>query len=149
MRLPFRPFIVIVVALWAGSAWAGSWPDVTEKARNQTVYFNAWGGSEVINDYIQWAAREVLKRYGVTVKHVKVTDIGQVVSRILAEKSAGRESTGSVDLIWINGFFNTNARACAAQGDYGPLSAFTIFCPIPGAVQIGLPAGQISSFFGS
>ncbi|MBU2515652.1 ABC transporter substrate-binding protein [bacterium] len=85
------------------TVFADDWSVITKKARGQTIYFNAWGGSDVINDYIRWAADEVNKRYKVTVKHVKVTDIGDVVSRILAEKSANRDTGGSVDLIWING----------------------------------------------
>ena len=79
------------------------WQQILQSAQGQTVYFNGWGGSDVINDYIRWSADELQKRYGVTLKHVKVTDIGEVVSRILAEKSGGRDRGGSVDLMWING----------------------------------------------
>jgi putative thiamine transport system substrate-binding protein len=32
-----------------------NWDAVLEEARGQTVYFNAWGGSENINSYIDWA----------------------------------------------------------------------------------------------
>jgi len=97
--------MMITVGLLLGSAavHADEWSDIKQTARGQTVYFNAWGGSDSINDYIRWAGTEVKKRYGVTIKHVKVTDIGNVVSRILAEKSAGRNSGGSVDLMWVNG----------------------------------------------
>jgi len=69
----------------------------------ETVYFNAWGGAPAINDYIRWAGEEVKKRHGITLVHVKLTDTAEAVSRILAEKAAGRNSGGSVDLIWING----------------------------------------------
>jgi len=79
------------------------WKQTLNEAKGQSVYFNAWGGSDTINDYISWAAAEVKKQYQVDVKQVKITDTGDVVSRILAEKSAGRETGGSVDLIWING----------------------------------------------
>ena len=79
------------------------WQKIQESAKGQTVYFNGWGGSDVINDYIRWAGKRVEKEYGVEVKHVKVTDIGDVVGRILAEKSAGRTSGGTVDMVWING----------------------------------------------
>jgi len=80
-----------------------AWQKVLDEAKGQSVYFNAWGGSDTINDYISWAAAEVKKQYQVDVKQVKITDTGDVVSRILAEKSANRETGGSVDLIWING----------------------------------------------
>jgi putative thiamine transport system substrate-binding protein len=79
------------------------WDQILTDAKGQTVYFNAWGGSTAINEYIRWAADEIELRYGVKVKHVKVTDTGEVVSRILAEKTAGRYQNGTVDLVWING----------------------------------------------
>ena len=90
--------VVLTVMLNLAPALARDWPQTVAAARGQTVYFNGWGGSEVINRYISWAAEQVNQRYGITVKHVKVVDIGDVVSRILAEKSGG-----SVDLMWING----------------------------------------------
>ena len=108
MRFSFRVAAAIFVFLFSlnCSAHGGTeekWNNVVEKARGETVYFNAWGGSEPINDYLLWAASEVEARYGIHVKHVKVSDIGDVVGRILAEKSVGRVENGSVDLIWING----------------------------------------------
>ena len=84
-------------------AFCQSWDDIVENASGQTIYFNAWGGSQPINDYIKWASDQVKKDYGVQVNHVKVTDISEVVSRILVEKSANRHTKGSVDLMWING----------------------------------------------
>ena len=79
------------------------WATIESKARGQTVYFNAWAGSEPINAYLQWAATEVQRRHGVKVEHVKVTDTAEVVKRVRTEKAAGKLSDGSVDLIWING----------------------------------------------
>jgi len=97
-----------MITTLADQVHSAEWQEIVKKARGQTVYFNGWGGSDVINDYIRWAGDQVEKRYQVKVIHVKVTDIGEVVSRILAEKSAGRDRDGSVDLMWINGEnFNT------------------------------------------
>nr|WP_280939415.1 ABC transporter substrate-binding protein [Methylobrevis pamukkalensis] len=79
------------------------WTALLAEAKGQTVWFHAWGGGDQINDYIGWAAGEVKQRYGVTVEHVKVTDTANVVQTVLAEKSAGRTTGGSVDLVWING----------------------------------------------
>ncbi len=42
-------------------------------------------------------------RYGVTVEHVELDDTASAVATVLAEKAAGRDEGGSVDLIWING----------------------------------------------
>ena len=85
---------------WAqtGSAWSA----VEARARGQTVYFNAWAGSERINAYLQWAAGQIQRSYGVTLEHVKISDAAEVVKRVRAEKAAGK-TDGSVDLVWING----------------------------------------------
>ncbi|WP_321345555.1 ABC transporter substrate-binding protein [Breoghania sp.] len=79
------------------------WAGLTAKARGETVYFYAWGGEPRINAYIGWAADQVVAKYGITLKQVKVDDTSSVVSRVLAEKAAGQTSGGAIDLIWING----------------------------------------------
>ena len=81
-----------------------AWPDTERAARGQTVYFNAWAGSERINAYLQWVAGELQRDFGVKLQHVKISDAADVVKRVRAEKQAGRKDTeGTVDLIWING----------------------------------------------
>ena len=82
---------------------APDWSAILQKARGQTVYFNAWAGSQNINAYLQWAAGEVKQRYGVQLEHVKITDTAEVVKRVRNEKTAGKLTDGSVDLVWING----------------------------------------------
>lgn len=88
---------------WAADLDVRDWESVKQAARGQTVYFNAWGGSQNINDYIAWAGRELQSRYGVTVSHVKLDDTANAVATVLAEKTAGKDTGGRVDLIWING----------------------------------------------
>ena len=80
-----------------------NWDSVTEEARGQTVYFNAWGGSENINAYIEWAGSRIMEDYGVELVHVKLDDTANAVAKVVAEKAAGRNDAGTVDLIWING----------------------------------------------
>src|SRR5262245_58281273 len=79
------------------------WSAILREAGGQTVYWNAWAGDERINRYIEWAAGEAKRQFGFEVKHVKLADTGEAVTRVLAEKAAGRNDRGSVDLIWING----------------------------------------------
>ncbi len=79
------------------------WAAVLAEARGQEVYFNAWGGDQRINDYLAWAAEQLEARHGVVLIPVKVADVGEAVTRVLAEKAAGRVEGGSVDLLWING----------------------------------------------
>jgi putative thiamine transport system substrate-binding protein len=90
------------------TAWAQAkppaWADTEKAARGQTVYFNAWAGSERTNAYLQWVGAEVQKAHGVKLEHVKITDTADVVKRVRAEKTAGRKNNeGTVDLVWING----------------------------------------------
>lgn len=80
-----------------------NWEQIEENAQGQTVYFNAWGGSQEINAYLRWAGGEIQGRYGVTLQHVKVSDIAETVNRLVAEKAAGKNEGGSVDMVWING----------------------------------------------
>lgn len=106
-----HPLVRAVLAL-AFSAPAGAqqtqpdpadWPAITDAARGQTVYWHAWGGSTVTNDYIAWVGEQLSDRHGVTVEHVKLKDTADAVSRVIAERSAGKTGGGAVDLIWING----------------------------------------------
>ncbi|MCB8837256.1 ABC transporter substrate-binding protein [Aurantimonas sp. VKM B-3413] len=96
----------------------GDWPAVLAAARGETVYFDAWGGSQNINDYIQWVAGEVKDRFDVTLEHVKLEDTATAVAKVVAEKAAGKDSAGSVDLIWINGenFVSMQSEGLLAPG---------------------------------
>ena len=94
----------VVAGLPAGDAHADTeWQAVLDEARGQTVYFNGWGGSDRVNDYVAWAAERAFSLYGVRIRHVRVGDIAEAVARILAERTAGRTAQGSVDLLWLNG----------------------------------------------
>jgi len=80
-----------------------TWPEVLEEANGQTVYFNAWGGSDRINQYLQWAGEELESQYGVKLEHVKVGDISEIVGQLEAASLVGRNEGGNVDLMWVNG----------------------------------------------
>lgn len=106
-----RRALLAAGAAMAGGAWAvgahaqarGDWAAILAAARGQTVYFNAWAGEEKTNAFIAWAGQEVRRRHGISVQHVRLKDTAEAVTRVIAEKAAGRERDGSVDLIWING----------------------------------------------
>ncbi|MDS1137423.1 ABC transporter substrate-binding protein [Nitratireductor indicus] len=109
-----------LLALGSMSAFAGGsapdpsdWDAVVEKARGETVYFNAWGGSQNINAYVEWAGEKLKERYGVMLRHVKLDDTANAVASVVAEKAAGRNEGGTIDLIWING---ENFAAMKRQG---------------------------------
>ncbi|WP_131114430.1 ABC transporter substrate-binding protein [Lichenihabitans psoromatis] len=105
---------VLPVPAWAQSA---DWEFIEARARGQSVYFNAWGGDPQTNAFLDWIAGETKARHGIDLVHVKLTDTAEAVTRVLAEKAAGRSTGGSVDLVWING------PNFVAMKDQGLLSA--------------------------
>lgn len=112
--------ILFAVTLPLRAAETNGWSATLAKARGQTVYWNAWGGDALINGYIDWATHEAKQRFGVDVRHVKLGDTAEAVTRVLAEKAAGRDRDGSTDLIWING---ENFAAMKKHGLlYGPFT---------------------------
>ncbi len=125
---------LLLVALTAAllqdpaAAQEQKWSDIVAKARGQTVHWNAWGGDEKTNAFIAWAGNEVAKRYGVTIHHVKLKDTAEAVTRVVAEKAAGRSTGGAVDLIWING---PNFLALKDQALlYGPFTSAPAEFPV-------------------
>jgi putative thiamine transport system substrate-binding protein len=126
IRASLQGLILGLAALapWAqaqsGPAGSPEWEQTLARAKGQTVYFNAWAGDEKTNEFIAWAGDEVKARHGVNVVHVRLKDTAEAVTRVIAEKTAGRHADGTVDLIWING---PNFLAMKTQGLlYGPVT---------------------------
>ena len=108
MKIVFvRLFALIFMgaALAPGNAVALSseWPPVVARARGQAVYWHAYGGDERVNSYIVWVAGEVKQRFGIDLHHVKVGNIRETVSQIIAARESGQATAVPVDLMWING----------------------------------------------
>lgn len=114
-----------------------SWQQTLLAARGQTVYFNAWGGSPEINAYLVWARQEIARQYQVELVQVKVDDIAQSVSQLLAAKQAGKTSNGPIDLLWVNG---ENFKALKEQGLLG--APFTRELPNMALVDGTLPVSK-------
>lgn len=87
----------------ASAADPADWSAVESAAKGQTVYWHAWGGDPNVNAYKSWVGDQVKARFGVTLEHVKLADTADAVNRVAAEKAAGNNANGAVDLIWING----------------------------------------------
>jgi len=87
----------------ATPATAQTWDETAAAAEGQSVYWNAWGGDEGINAYIEWVGDRLEEDYGVELVHVKLSDTAEAVRRVVSERAAGRDEDGTVDLIWING----------------------------------------------
>jgi putative thiamine transport system substrate-binding protein len=130
MRL--LPLLALLAA--ALPARAADWQATLDAARGQTVYWHAWGGDARTNAFIDWAGERTEELYGVAIEHVKLTDTAEAVTRVISEKAAGRDSGGSVDLIWING---PNFLAMKEQGLlHGPFVA-----DLPNAAYVDLSPG--------
>ncbi|MDV7102957.1 ABC transporter substrate-binding protein [Vibrio sp. TH_r3] len=114
-----RLFLAATLACTSSYAQT-SWQKIEETAKDQDVYFHAWGGSPEINAYLKWTAKELKSRYGINFNHVKVTDISKTTSLLLAEKTANKNDQGSVDMVWING---ENFKSMKNNGLlYGPFT---------------------------
>lgn len=78
------------------------WPAVLARAKGQTVRWWLYGGDERVNRYIDEHVVPAAAELGVTLERVPVADTADAVQRVVAETQAG-ETSGSVDLIWVNG----------------------------------------------
>ncbi|HEY9538778.1 MAG TPA: ABC transporter substrate-binding protein [Kiloniellaceae bacterium] len=120
LPLPFLLLAALAVGSFAQAAEKRAWPEILKVAEGQAVYWNAWGGDARVNAYIAWVGDQVKERYRITLHHVKLADTADAVSRVVAERAAGKEHGGSIDLIWING---ENFAAMKAQELlYGPFT---------------------------
>lgn len=135
-----HPLLVAVLPLLLATqlhAAETTWQQTLAEAKGQRVYFNAWGGSPEINAYLVWAGQELERQYGVTLVQVKVDDIAQSVSQLLASKQAGKTSGGPIDLLWVNG---ENFKALKEQGLLG--APFTDELPNMALVDTKLPVHE-------
>jgi putative spermidine/putrescine transport system substrate-binding protein len=88
----------------ADPAPSDTWEEIVAQADGQTVNWYMWGGQENINQWVTGYVAETIKaEYNITLNMVPVVDTADVVNKVLGEKQAGQDTSGSVDLIWING----------------------------------------------
>lgn len=85
------------------TAGGDQWEQTLKAAEGQTVYWNAWAGDSRTNRFIDWVGEQTEDRFDVRIEHVKIADTAEAVTRVVTEKAAGRDESGSVDLLWING----------------------------------------------
>ncbi len=90
------------------------WQTIENKARGTNVAFAMWAGDEARNRFFQTEVSQKLKQiYDINLQIVPLGDTAEAISKLLNEKSAGKNAGGSIDMIWING---ENFRA-AKQGN--------------------------------
>ncbi len=86
-----------------GGLLEANWDSILQKSNGQTINMYMWGGNNGTNLYIdEWIAPRMKKEYGITIRRIPVTDIRQIINKLLTEK-AMKKLEGSADIIWING----------------------------------------------
>ncbi len=81
-----------------------TWNEIMEQAKGGSVNWFMWGGSAVINAYVNdWVADQAMERYNIDLNQVRITDTVNAVDTVISETEAGKFTGGSIDLIWING----------------------------------------------
>ena len=79
-----------------------SWDEIVEAAKGTDVAFYGWGGDENRNSWLNGTVADYLKEnYDINFKYVGM-DINDILAKLTSEKEA-EETSGSIDMIWING----------------------------------------------
>ncbi len=56
--------VALLSSVQAGAVEPDSpWTEIVAEAKGQSVYFNAWGGSERINSYLAWVGKRLSEDY--------------------------------------------------------------------------------------
>lgn len=98
-----------------------TWDEIVAAADGQEVNWWMWGGSDVINAWVNgWLAEQLKDRYNISMNQVPVAGPTEFINQALGEKQAGVDEDGAVDIMWINGEnFRTMKEADLL---YGPWS---------------------------
>ena len=86
------------------SNWTdSSWSDLVENSKGTTVNIHMWGGSDLVNNYMdQFLAPRLLEEYEITLNRVPITDARDMLNKLVTEKEVDKKD-GSIDIMWING----------------------------------------------
>ncbi len=83
---------------------SASWDEIVAEAEGTTVHWALWGGSDFINTHVDEAVGGPLaEEHAITLTRIPLDSTADAVNKVLNEKAAGKDSGGSIDLIWING----------------------------------------------
>jgi putative spermidine/putrescine transport system substrate-binding protein len=100
-----------------------NWEEVLQAAQGDTVNWFMWGGSDTINSVVDADVGGPLhEQFQVTLNRVPIDATADAVNKVINEKAAGKDSGGSIDLIWINGEnFRTLKEANLLYGPFTEL----------------------------
>ena len=100
------------------------WAAVEGRAQDEgVVNLYYWGGSDLLNVWMDRVVSPALSEKGVELNPVRITGTKDAVDLVLAEKNSGKGlGEGSVDMIWLNGEnFATLKRQDALFGSFAQL----------------------------
>ena len=147
-RVRFCAFLTSL--LLATSAFAAeSWQSIQQQATGQTVWFNAWGGDEAVNRYLDWVSGEMKTHYAINLKIVHLADAADAVvggdcayCMLPLENSRDGFLSTTLRMMTESGLFVT--RVCACTDESGVVTRFALLCregdalPDDGDVQLAL-----------
>lgn len=82
---------------------------ITEAAKDTEVRWYMFGGWSHVNTWVDtWVTDQLAAKYSIRLTRVPM-DASVFINKLLNEKAAGK-STGSIDLVWINGENFKNAK---------------------------------------
>ncbi len=156
MRVIF--FLSLFLALTAGCSEAPTeesvlrqdYANLEQAARGTEVRWHMWGGSAQINQWVDtYVAGEMKRLHDISVVRVPM-DAPVFVNKLLTEKAAGK-TTGTMDLLWINGENFKNAMQSGVL--FGPftdrLPSFTAwYDPQKSAHDFGFPVNGFEAPYG-
>ncbi|MGE3326610.1 MAG: ABC transporter substrate-binding protein, partial [Acidimicrobiia bacterium] len=87
----------------AKDAGSDEWTTISAAAKGQSVKLWMWGGEDALNRYIDDDVVPAAAAQGVNLERVPIDDTATAISRIVAERDAGKNDGGAVDLLWVNG----------------------------------------------
>ena len=94
------------------------WSAITTEAKGTTVNLYGWGGSDVINSWLDNEVAVALKsQYDITLNRVPM-NIDEILGKLLSEKQLN--APGTIDVVWINGENFKTAKS--AELLYGPFT---------------------------
>ena len=131
-----------------------TWPEIVAAADGETVNWWMWGGSDVINSWVNgWVKDELARRFNITLNQVPVAGPTEFINQALGEREAGNHDDGSVDIMWINGEnFRTMREADLLYGPWSrqvPASRFVDWSDESIALDFGYPVEGYELPFGS
>ena len=139
MRMGWAAGWTAAAVAWAGTAQAEDdaaafrdaflageveWADVEARAAAEgAVRFHHWGGSTLLNVWLDDVVEAAMARRGIELDAVRLTATADAVDLVLAERAAGNgPGDGAVDVIWVNGEnFATLKDQGALFGSFAPL----------------------------